>query len=224
MEKNFFILLILLVFYNCEELKKYNVEPFKTIEINDSSACICFKLGEEQKKENPIYVFTKSDVEKSQMEKALYYEFIDSCDSKNTCDENILSKLKENRELSADYENLYGFYYEFKFNLDDEKHRALYVQYKGFNGNTIILHYSDLNTKSVLFGTFIFFVVIFAIIGAIIFCIWRCVRTNNLIKMNSQFKNVQFQAENKTNLNNNFNYNFNYNYKPGIPIVPEDSE
>ena len=144
----FFILLIFSILTNSSTVKKYKGEtsffnPILTLK--DRTACICYDL--DLSKNSSFYLnFGCSEIG-SKMDKTLYYNFIESCDSKDTCDDIYLNNFKENNDRGIEQETNYGFTFEYEFILEDENKKALLVQYKDFIGEQLIINYLNVNTK-----------------------------------------------------------------------------
>ena len=177
MEKLFFFLILISnILTNSPTVKKYNGKAsfFSFgLTLNDRTACICYDL--DLSKDSTFYLnFACAEIG-SKMDKTLYYNFIESCDSKDTCDDIYLNNFIENNDRGIEQETNYGFTFEYEFKLEDENKKALLVQYKDFIGDELIIYYLKINTKvfggSLLICGFGFF--------AILNIIWLlCMRKN----------------------------------------------
>ena len=163
MAKNFLILLALLfIFSKSSNVKKYNVEQQgwsgTIIELNETTACVCFNL-EDLKKNKYFHIKANCDDKNSKIDKTLYYNYLDSCDSNTTCDDIYLNNYSENNNRTIEIESITGFVHEYKFNKENKN--AILIQYKHFKGETFILQLASYNSRisyiiilSVCFGAF----------------------------------------------------------------------
>ena len=142
MMKFFFIILIsFFSFSKTSKVKKYNVEESFNrfiIELNDTTACVCFKLDNLKKYKN-FYLRADCDDINSKIDKTLYYNYIYSCDSKTTCDDIYLNNYLENNNRIFEIQNSAGFINEYIFNMPDENKNAILIQYKNFTGETFTI-------------------------------------------------------------------------------------
>ena len=150
MSKNFLILLALLfIFSKSSNVKKYNVEQQGLnniiIELNETTACVCFNL-EEVKRNKYFHIKANCDDKNSKIDKTLYYNYIDSCDSKTTCDDIYLNNYLENNNRSIEIETYTGFVHEYKFNKSNARN-AILVQYKNFTGESFTMQCIPLKSR-----------------------------------------------------------------------------
>ena len=186
MKKCFFISLISLMLSTTIDfpLPLYEVKPYDKIELNKGSACICFELPNDSKKGNSFYFQVICDETGAKIDKIIYYNFTETCNI-NECDYNSYLYSKKNDKLSLDNEGS-GFYYEYKFEVEDDKNKYIKVQYKDFTGNKFTMQYIPLSMTSVFVTIFILFILFIVIIVCIICCICRCrKRKNEQFKENS---------------------------------------
>ena len=94
MEKLFYIILLtLLIFSHNSKVKKYNLDKTKlSIILSDITACICISL-DDYKINNTFYLTEISNDKNSKIDKTLYYNYIESCDSKTICDDIYLNTI-----------------------------------------------------------------------------------------------------------------------------------
>ena len=152
MSKLFFILIISIIFSNCSKIKKYNTDlNIFTIKKAKASACVCFDFekfnfdGSET-----IYIHSKSDDKNARIDKTLYYNFMNSCDSQKTCDDIYSGNYSKNIDLTSDIEGILGFHLEYRFNIPDESKKALLIQYKNFTGEELTFLYTFAKEKSLM--------------------------------------------------------------------------
>jgi len=131
------------------KVKKYNVEETfftRNIELSDKTACVCFKL--DNLNNNSIFHLKENcDDTNSKIDTTLYYNYIESCDSKTTCDEIYLNNYLENNDRTIEIDNKAGFVYEYKFVYKDESRKAILVQYKNFEGEKLIMQRLQVNSR-----------------------------------------------------------------------------
>ena len=149
MAKNLFILLALLfIFSKSSNVKKYNVEQEGwndiIIELNETTACVCFNL-EEVKRNKYFHIKANCDDKNSKIDKTLYYNYLDSCDSNTTCDDIYLNNYSENNNRTIEIESITGFVHEYKFNKENKN--AILIQYKNFKGETFRLQLTSYNSR-----------------------------------------------------------------------------
>ena len=161
----FFILLIFFSFSNNSTIKKYNIDDlfFNQIDLTDRTACICFKLDDYLSKDSTFYVYAQTDNSYARMNKTIHYNFLESCDSKDTCDDIYLNNYLENNDRTIDIDGFAGFNYEYKFIVNDENKKAILIQYNDFTGEEFTLTYSAFKQKSGL-------IVIIVLIGLLMIC------------------------------------------------------
>ena len=150
MVKYFLIALAsLFMISNNYKIKKYNVEEIfftKAIELKDKTACVCFDL-DNLNKNSTFYLKETCDDINSKIDTTLYYNYIESCDSKTTCDEIYLNNYLENNDRTIEIDNKAGFVYEYKFEYKDESRKAILVQYKNFEGEKLIMQRLQVNSR-----------------------------------------------------------------------------
>ena len=150
MVKYFLIALAsLFMISNNYKIKKYNVEEIfftKAIELKDKTACVCFDV-DNLNKNSTFYLKETCDDINSKIDTTLYYNYIESCDSKTTCDEIYLNNYLENNDRTIEIDNKAGFVYEYKFEYKDESRKAILVQYKNFEGEKLIMQYLRVNSR-----------------------------------------------------------------------------
>ena len=150
MVKYFLIALAsLFMISNNYKIKKYNVEEIfftKEIELKDKTACVCFDL-DNLNKNSTFYLKETCDDINSKIDTTLYYNYIESCDSKTTCDEIYLNNYLENNDRTIEIDNKAGFVYEYKFEYKDESRKAILVQYKNFEGEKLIMQLLKMNSR-----------------------------------------------------------------------------
>ena len=152
MRKIILLLLITLFFSNSTQLENYIIEPYQMRTFKDPSACVCLKLHADTKKEsNPFYLTISADKQNEvKMDKDIYYKFKNSCDNLDACKEDTYKNLTINNNRNQDLTTTNSFYYEYIFNLDDNNHKALYIQYREFTGTEINIQYAPFSGASVL--------------------------------------------------------------------------
>ena len=157
-------LLTLFIFSKGSNIKKYNIETgFNGLMTNlkDTTACVCFKLDYFKNYKNfHIKVFCNDN--NAKIDKTLYYNYIDSCDSKTTCDDIYLNNYLENNNRTIEIESITGFVHEYKFNKNNSRN-AILVQYKNFTGKSFTLQSTALNSRityMILLGLMLAFVAI----------------------------------------------------------------
>ena len=141
-------LLTLFIFSKGSNVKKYNVEKgFNAVmlELNDTTACICYKLDDYEKYKN-FYIKVNCNYNNAKIDKTLYYNYIDSCDSKTTCDDIYLNNYLENNNRSIEIETYTGFVHEYKFNKSNARN-AILVQYKNFTGESFTMQCIPLKSR-----------------------------------------------------------------------------
>ena len=173
MEKLFYIILLtLLIFSHNSKIKKYNLDKTKlSIILSDITACICITL-DDYKINNTFYLTEISNDKNSKIDKTLYYNYIESCDSKTICDDIYLNNYEENNNRIEEIESIAGFNYQYKFTYEDENKKAILVRYKNFNGKQFIMQFtfftlriSYIITIGILSGMLIIYDLIKNIIG-----------------------------------------------------------
>ena len=175
MVKYFLIALAsLFMISNNYKIKKYNVEEIfftKLIELKDKTACVCFDL-DNLNKNSTFYLKETCDDINSKIDTTLYYNYIESCDSKTICDDIYLNNYEENNNRIEDIESIAGFSYQYKFTYEDENKKAILVRYKNFNGKQFIMQFtfftlriSYIITIGILSGMLIIYDLIKNIIG-----------------------------------------------------------
>ena len=141
-------LLIFFIFSKGSNVKKYNVEKVLniiTINLKDTTACVCIKLDDFKNYKNfHIKIFCNDN--NAKIDKTLYYNYIDSCDSKTTCDDKYLNNYLENNNRTIEIESITGFVHEYKFNKSNARN-AILVQYKNFTGESFTLQSTALNSR-----------------------------------------------------------------------------
>ena len=214
MRKIFLFLIIALFFSdstcNSEKLKTYIIEPYQTGKYEDHSACVCLKLHIDTKKEsNPFYLSINADKQNDvKVDKVLYYEYIDSCDNQLECYNDTYKNLKTSNNIKQEYTDSKSFYYEYTCDLDDDKHRGMFIQYKDFTGKEIIIQYSPFSGNGILVAFLVIVgIIIFIIIIIIIFACRYCQ------KKKQERINAEYLATHQDGFNNT-----------GVPIVPEDNQ
>ena len=148
MSKFCLILLTLFIFSKGSNVKKYNVEKgFNAVmlELNDTTACICYKLDDYEKYKN-FYIKVNCNYNNAKIDKTLYYNYIDSCDSKTTCDDKYLNNYLENNNRTIEIESITGFVHEYKFNKSNARN-AILVQYKNFTGESFTMQCIPLKSR-----------------------------------------------------------------------------
>ena len=164
MVKYFLIALAsLFMISNNYKIKKYNVEEIfftKAIELKDKST---------------FYLKETCDDINSKIDTTLYYNYIESCDSKTTCDEIYLNNYLENNDRIFEIENKAGFSYEYKFEYNDESKKAILVQYKNFKGEKFIMVLQTLNSRTQAIICFAIFLGALSLVNIYIsFYIYKC--------------------------------------------------
>ena len=178
MVKYFLIALAsLFMISNNYKIKKYNVEEIfftKLIELKDKTACVCFDL-DNLNKNSTFYLKETCDDINSKIDTTLYYNYIESCDSKTTCDEIYLNNYLENNDRIVEIENKAGFSYEYKFEYNDESKKAILVQYKNFKGEKFIMVQQTLNSRTQALICFAIFLGALSLVNIYIsFYIYKC--------------------------------------------------
>ena len=143
MEKLFYIILLtLLIFSQTSKVKKYYLDKTKlSIILSDITACICITL-DDYKINNTFYLTEISNDKNSKIDKTLYYNYIESCDSKTICDDIYLNNYEENNNRIEEIESIAGFNYQYKFTYEDENKKAILVRYKNFNGKQFTIQFT----------------------------------------------------------------------------------
>ena len=152
MSKIFYILLISIIFSNCSKIKKYNTDwNSYTVKGAKKSACVCFDLEKFNVYDSEtIYIHSKSDDKNARIDKTLYYNFMNSCDSQKTCDDIYSGNYSKNIDLTSDIEGILGFHLEYRFNIPDENKKALLIQYKNFTGEELTFQFAIAKNKSTM--------------------------------------------------------------------------
>ena len=152
MSKIFYLLLISIIFSNCSKIKKYNTDLIIfTIKKAKASACVCFDFEKFNFDDSEtIYIHSKSDDKNARIDKTLYYNFMNSCDSQKTCDDIYSGNYSKNIDLTSDIEGILGFHLEYRFKIPDESKKALLIQYKNFTGEELKFLYNLTKEKSVM--------------------------------------------------------------------------
>lgn len=214
MRKIFLFLIIALFFSdstcNSTKLNTYVIEPYKTGQYKDPSACVCLKFHEDTKTEsNPFYLSLNADKQNDvKVDKVLYYEYIDSCDPLRECYNDTYKNLSTSNNIKQEYSASNSFYYEYTCELDDNRHRAMFIQYKDFTGNEIKIQYSPYSGSGILISFLVIVgIIIFIIIIIIIFACRYCQ------KKKQERINAEYLATHQDGFNNT-----------GMPIVPEDNQ
>ena len=161
-----FLPICLLIIISCSNVKKYNVNdmtPTNIIYLNDSTACVCYFL-DGYKKDSIFYILESCDDKNSKIDKILYYNFIESCDYKDTCDDVYLNKYSENYDKDIEIESVNGFRHQHKFKIEDEDKKAILLYYKKFIGKEFTMSFGTSTRRmaliiviSMLAGVLIFF-------------------------------------------------------------------
>ena len=141
-------LLILFIFSKGSNVKKYNIEKVLnviTINLKDTTACVCFKLDAFKNYKN-FHIKVNCNDNNAKIDKTLYYNYIDSCDSKTTCDDIYLNNYLENNNRSIEIETYTGFVHEYKFNKSNARN-AILVQYKNFTGESFTMQCIPLKSR-----------------------------------------------------------------------------
>ena len=152
MSKLFFILIISIIFSNCSKIKKYNTDlNILTIKKAKTSACVCFDLQDRfLLGSKTLYLIAESGDKNARIDKTLYYNFMNSCDSQKTCDDIYSGNYSKNIDLTSDIEGILGFHLEYRFKIPDESKKALLIQYKNFTGEELKFLYNLTKEKSVM--------------------------------------------------------------------------
>ena len=171
MSKIFYLLLISIIFSNCSKIKKYNTDLIIfTIKKAKASACVCFDFEKFNFDDSEtIYIHSKSDDKNARIDKTLYYNFMNSCDSQKTCDDIYSGNYSKNIDLTTDIEGILGFHLEYRFNIPDESKKALLIQYKNFTGEELTFQFAIAKNKSAM--TIIIMIISFIMIIFNIFLI-----------------------------------------------------
>ena len=178
MVKYFLIALAsLFMISNNYKIKKYNVEEIfftKAIELKDKTACVCFDL-DNLNKNSTFYLKETCDDINSKIDTTLYYNYIESCDSKTTCDEIYLNNYLENNDRTIEIDNKAGFVYEYKFEYKDESRKAILVQYKNFEGEKLIMQLLKMNSRIGVITVFGILLGLYSFVNILIaFLIYKC--------------------------------------------------
>ena len=152
MSKLFFILIISIIFSNCSKIKKYNTDwNSYTVKGAKKSACVCFDLQDRFLWGSKTFYLTGESGDKNaRIDKTLYYNFMNSCDSQKTCDDIYSGNYSKNIDLTTDIEGILGFHLEYRFNIPDESKKALLIQYKNFTGEELTFLYTFAKEKSAM--------------------------------------------------------------------------
>ena len=152
MSKLFFILIISIIFSNCSKIKKYNTDwNSYTVKGAKKSACVCFDLQDRfLLGSKTFYLIGKSGDKNARIDKTLYYNFMNSCDSQKTCDDIYSGNYLKNIDLTSDIEGIFGFHFEYRFKIPDESKKALLIQYKNFTGEELTFQFAIAKNKSAI--------------------------------------------------------------------------
>ena len=186
MEKLFYIILLtLLIFSHNSKIKKYNLDKTKlSIILSDITACICITL-DDYKINNTFYLTEISNDKNSKIDKTLYYNYIESCDSKDTCDDIYINNYIENNDRDYEIDSITGFGYEYKFNFKPEKEnqKAILIYYKDFTGKEFTMNYVTMDNKRTIITLYGYFAALWIILNLflIIYATMKMKR-NGLIK------------------------------------------
>ena len=187
MEKFIFFLLISLIFNSNSSFSPHIAKKFDKLFFNQSFGCACFDLKDDIKEGYTFYLEVLSQEKEAKINKILYYNFTNFCDP-NKCDENsyLYSNKMEIPNLETE-EN--GFYYEYKFIVNDTNKQFLKVQFKDFTGRNFSMQYIPFNIGAALLTLFILFLV--GIIALFIFvcCICKCVCKKKVTQENDALNN-----------------------------------
>ena len=113
------------------------LEPFKSITIkNKSSACICVKMSDEIEIDKNFYILINSTEINTSINETLLYNFTNSC-PENKCNEFEFNNTIE-PTLTSDRN---GFINQYNFIKQDFKY--MLFKYDQYNGNELIIEYSD---------------------------------------------------------------------------------
>ena len=170
MSKIFYLLLISIIFSNCSKIKKYNTNlNIFTIKKAKTSACVCFDFENINFDDSEtIYIHLKSDDKNARIDKTLYYNFMNSCDSQKTCDDIYSGNYSKNIDLASDIEGILGFHLEYRFKIPDENKKALLIQYKKFTGEELTYQYTFAKEKSAMANALMVFAFLITIINPIL--------------------------------------------------------
>ena len=185
MSKLFFILIISIIFSNCSKIKKYNTDwNSYTVKGAKKSACVCFDLQDRfLLGSKTFYLIGKSDDKNARIDKTLYYNFMNSCDSQKTCDDIYSGNYSKNIDLTSDIEGILGFHLEYRFNIPDESKKALLIQYKNFTGEELKFLYTFAKEKSLIAISLIFIAFLITIINPfLIISTRKSLKDKNIMK------------------------------------------
>ena len=160
MSKIFFVFIVSLLLINCKRINKVNVKANNEVTLKDKTACVCFKLNDDTKTDKSFYLNAYSKDKGARMDKTLYYKYLDICNSDDYCEDDSYIDFNKNDDIISETEDSDGFSFEYEFNLDDNKHRALIMQYKDFTGKELKMKFTSyIESKTVL--------IIIIVIGAV---------------------------------------------------------
>ena len=185
MSKLFFILIISIIFSNCSKIKKYNTDlNIFTIKKAKTSACVCFDLQDRFLwGSKTFYLIAESGDKNARIDKTLYYNFMNSCDSQKTCDDIYSGKYSKNIDLTSDIEGILGFHLEYRFNIPDENKKALLIQYKNFTGEELTFQYTFAKEKSAMAIVLMVFAFLITIINPfLIISTRKSLKNKNIMK------------------------------------------
>ena len=163
MVKIFFIFIMLFILTKSSTIKKYNADDLIDgilIELKDRAACICHSMDKMGFVKKKFYIGIKSNDKNAKIDKTLYYKFMESCDSKDTCDDIYLNNFIENNDRYMEIESVAGFKYEYEFINEDENQKALLIYYKDFTGEKVIIEYANRFFTIFIIGLFVFFITV----------------------------------------------------------------
>ena len=196
MSNIFVILIISLVFKTNSNIIKVNVKPNDEVILKDKSACVCFQLNDDIKKDNSFYLEVNSEDKGARIDKTIYYNYIDLCDSDDSCEDNTYINYNKNNDITIEKEDSDSFSYEYEFKLDNNKHRAFIIQYKDFTGKELKMKYTT-HTQSDVVLIIVIIISSFFVLSTIVLIIIIFYQRKRLKDLLSQINKITFANEAK---------------------------
>ena len=124
-----------------------------------------------------------------------YYNYLDLCDNDDYCEDDTYIHFNENNDIISETEDSSGFSFEYEFNLDNNKHRALIIQYIDFTGKKLKMRFTSY-TQNETFLTIAIIVSSFFVFSTIVLIIVVVYQKRKLAAMIIQINKVSFKNNN----------------------------
>ena len=199
MDKLIFFLLISFIFTGDSDINQYIVKISELIEIKESTACVCFELDKDLRKDAVFYLQFTCEDKDSSIEKMLNYNFLSKCEHKSKCDIYYLNNYKINDNPTIIKEEDTGFHYEYELKKLSDENNAVLIHYKNFTGITLTLEITSLSVKTIISIIIISIVIgllFVATVVIIVVCIFH--NKNKAKEINEQLKS-SFIDDNQSN-------------------------